>query len=74
MKTKNFLAALTAASMLMSTAQPMTSVAFAEETGIAIDETNFPDAIFREIVSDVYFDTDLNGVLSDEEISDIFTI
>ena len=74
MKTKNFLAALTAASMLMSTAQPMTSVAFAEETGIAIDETNFPDAIFREFVSDVYFDTDLNGVLSDEEISDVFTI
>ncbi|MBO5227678.1 MAG: hypothetical protein J6B39_01620, partial [Lachnospiraceae bacterium] len=35
--------------------------------GIEVNETNFPDAIFREYVSN-NFDTDLDGVLSEKEI------
>ena len=45
-----------------------------EETvnGVAIDENNFPDAVFRQYVSD-NFDTDMDGCLSEEE-TDVFTI
>ena len=38
----------------------------------AIDETNFPDAVFREFVKE--FDTDGNGILSDAEIAEVTVI
>ncbi|MBQ7215573.1 MAG: hypothetical protein IJS39_06275 [Synergistaceae bacterium] len=40
---------------------------------VAIDETNFPDSIFRSHVSSSY-DTDSNGYLSDEEIAAVTNI
>ena len=46
--------------------------AFAEDTGVAIDETNFPDANFRTVVSE--FDTNSDGVLSDAEIGNVASI
>lgn len=42
-------------------------------TEVTIDETNFPDAIFREYVAD-NFDTDENGSLSEEEIAEVTAI
>ncbi len=42
-------------------------------TGVAVNETNFPDSIFRAYVSE-NFDTDGNGYLSDSEIQDVTTI
>ena len=46
-----------------------TSRAFAD---VEINSTNFPDSVFRSRVSD--FDTDQNGVLSDEEIARVTSI
>lgn len=46
--------------------------AFAEDTGVAIDETNFPDANFRKVASRC--DTDGDGVLSDAEIGNVTEI
>ncbi|MBQ7132780.1 MAG: hypothetical protein IJO29_09425 [Oscillospiraceae bacterium] len=40
---------------------------------IAIDETNFPDAIFRSYVQE-NFDTDSDGVLSSDELSSVSKI
>lgn len=40
------------------------------ETGVELNSVNFPDAVFRQYVSD-NFDKDNNGLLSDEEISQI---
>ena len=40
---------------------------------IAVDSTNFPDAVFRSYVS-TNFDTDGNGFLSDEEIAAVTEI
>ena len=45
---------------------------FADESGIAIDETNFPDSNFRKIVAT--FDTNGDGRLSKEECDDVKTI
>jgi len=46
---------------------------FAEgETGVAINQTNFPDTVFRNIVNG--FDTDGNGYLSDAEIAAVTKI
>ena len=39
---------------------------------VAINETNFPDAVFREYVQQ--FDTDGNGSFSDEELAAVTTI
>ncbi len=41
--------------------------------GVEINDTNFPDEIFRTYVS-TNFDTDTNGYLSDEEISNITSV
>ncbi|MGM9586704.1 MAG: leucine-rich repeat domain-containing protein, partial [Candidatus Limivicinus sp.] len=49
------------------------AAAFAEETGVAIDESNFPDAVFREYIS-TNFDVDSDGVLSTEEINSVTSI
>lgn len=43
------------------------------EGGCIINSTNFPDANFRNYVSS-QFDTDSNGMLSEEEIKDVVTI
>ncbi len=40
---------------------------------VTIDATNFPDAVFREYVSD-NVDTDEDGILSEEEIADCIRI
>ena len=42
--------------------------AFAED-GVAINEANFPDEVFRNYISENY-DVDSNGVLSDSEIEE----
>lgn len=39
---------------------------------VAIDETNFPDAKFREVVKQ--YDRDKNGSFSQEEIADVTEI
>lgn len=41
--------------------------------GLAVNETNFPDSIFRAYISN-NFDKDGNGYLSDSEIQDVTTI
>ncbi len=41
--------------------------------GVALDETNFPDEIFRTFLKDQY-DKDQDGVLSESEIADITTL
>ena len=46
--------------------------AFAEDTGVAINVANFPDANFRKVVSK--FDTNSDGVLSDTEIGNVTVI
>ena len=46
------------------------NTAYAAEESVAINETNFPDEIFREYVAD-NFDTDGDGILSAEEIAAI---
>lgn len=48
-------------------------MANAEETDVAIDATTFPDANFRSYVK-TNFDTDKDGSLSVEEISNITSI
>ena len=40
---------------------------------VAIDEANFPDSVFREYVSS-NFDTDSDGMLSEEEIARVRSI
>ena len=40
-----------------------------DESGIAIDATNFPDEKFRAVVAGTSIDKDANGYLSDEEIA-----
>ena len=45
------------------------ATASATENGVAINETNFPDALFREKVAE--YDKNNDGVLSDTEISNI---
>ncbi len=42
-------------------------------TGVVIDETNFPDATFRQYVT-ANFDADSNGALSEDEIAQITAI
>jgi len=44
------------------------------KSSLEINETNFPDAVFREYVSGSTIDKDQNGKLSDEEISAVKTI
>ncbi|MBR3917185.1 MAG: leucine-rich repeat domain-containing protein [Clostridia bacterium] len=44
-----------------------------EITSVEINETNFPDAIFRKYVTN-HFDTNEDMVLSDEEIDKVITI
>lgn len=46
--------------------------AFAEDTGVTIDETNFPDVNFRAVV--LKFDTNSDGALSDDEIRNVTKI
>ena len=46
---------------------------FGVDDGVAIDETIFPDPKFRAYISE-QFDTDQNGVLSQEEIKQIKTL
>ena len=43
------------------------------DRSISIDEINFPDPLFREYIS-INFDTDGNGVLSNDEINNITKI
>ncbi len=59
------LATVLAAAVLTAGSVPVT--AFAAD-GVAVDETHFPDAIFRAYVSE-NCDTDKDGVLSNEEIA-----
>lgn len=46
------------------------SFVYQEEVGLPINEENFPDTVFRQYISE-NFDTDGNGTLSEEEISEI---
>lgn len=46
---------------------------FAQDNGVAVDQTNFPDDNFRTFVSD-FIDKDGNGILSAEEINATDTI
>ncbi|MBR5918801.1 MAG: leucine-rich repeat domain-containing protein, partial [Prevotella sp.] len=48
--------------------RPVISKEDVVQNGIAINETNFPDANFRSFVSGTTIDTDKDGYLSDEEI------
>ncbi len=48
------------------------TTAFADSGEVEINETNFPDAVFRQIVTG--FDTDGNGILSETEISNVTEI
>ena len=64
-----FMAAVMAAA---SVPQLLTVDAFAAGE-VAIDETNFPDEVFRTYVAD-NCDTDSNGLLSVEEISAVTSI
>ena len=49
------------------------TMAFADDTGVAVDAINFPDDAFRAYVSE-NCDTDDNGYLSDEEISSVIKV
>ena len=69
MKKKITISALTTAAILSScVVQLMSLTAFADGT-IAIDETNFPDANFRAIVTADNIDTDKDDMLSADEIA-----
>ena len=46
------------------------TMAFADDTGVAVDRINFPDDAFRAYISESC-DTDDNGYLSDVEISSV---
>ncbi len=59
--------------LLCLTLLPMTALAEEPETGVAIDETNFPDAFFRSYIS-TNFDTNKDKQLSDEEIAAVTLI
>ena len=58
--------------VLCMTLSLLPSTASATENGVAINETNFPDALFREKVAE--YDKNNDGVLSDTEISNIRSI
>ncbi len=62
-------AVFTAAMLLFGTAQLMSATAFAVDEAIAIDQTNFPDANFRAIVTADNIDTDKDDMLSADEIA-----
>ena len=67
---KKKLCAILMCCVMIAAMLPVT--AFAEDTGVAIDETNFPDANFRKVVS--RFDTNSDGVLSAAEIGSVTSI
>ena len=67
---KKKLCAILMCCMMIAAMLPV--AAFAEDTGVAIDETNFPDANFRKVVSE--FDTNSDGALSDDEIRNVTKI
>ena len=58
--------------VLCMTLSLLPAMASATENGVAINETNFPDALFREKVAE--YDKNNDGVLSDTEISNIRSI
>lgn len=58
--------------VLCMTLSLLPATASATENGVAINETNFPDALFREKVAE--YDRNNDGVLSDTEISNIRSI
>ena len=58
--------------VLCMTLSLLPATASATENGVAINETNFPDALFREKVAE--YDKNNDGVLSDTEISNIRSI
>ena len=64
MKFKKMIVALCAAALSLTV---MSVTAFAADAGVAINEKNFPDTNFREVVKE--FDTDDNNNLSTEEIT-----
>ena len=64
---KNRMLAILMCCVMIAAMLPVT--AFAEDTGVAINETNFPDAIFRKVAS--RYDTDGDGVLSNAEIRNV---
>ncbi|MBP5417905.1 MAG: leucine-rich repeat protein, partial [Clostridiales bacterium] len=49
-------------------------VILTEHDGVCLDETNFPDASFREYLSGVEFDKDQNGWLSIQELESVTEI
>ena len=71
MNTTKRLLALNLVLLLLLTLIPFS--AFAEDIGVAVDAINFPDDAFRAYVSEEC-DTDGNGYLSDEEISNVTSI
>lgn len=58
--------------LLCMTLALVPTTAFADGGEVEINETNFPDAAFRQIVTS--FDTDGNGILSEAEISNVTEI
>ncbi len=52
---------------------PVTAVTAYADDGVAIDETNFPDGLFRDYVR-IYFDLDGDGFLNEAEIAAVTEI
>ena len=63
---EKLLSALLVVTVIISTAVPM-SVNAKAKAGVAVDEKNFPDPIFRSCISNT-FDEDGNGYLDSDEI------
>ncbi len=72
MKSCTRLISLLLAALLLGLAPALAVEANAAD-GVAINEENFPDAIFREYVS-TNLDTDGDGALSDAEIEAVTSI
>lgn len=72
-RTSKKLSALILSLIMIITALPMTGITAFAESGVAINETNFPDKNFRAYVKKDC-DKDGNGVLSDKEIKAVENI
>ena len=68
------IAGVVAAATVLSTAllEAIETKTVQAASGVAINETNFPDSSFREKIKG--FDIDQDGFLSDTEISEVKTL